>query len=248
MAAAPVFLGAVLGLAFGFFTDWLKTSREKRKLDREREAKELSQLNTISSAMWFNIEEILHLVMQHILPHRKQSYAAAAALQRAMNDETALHIFGESMQSKFPAMTTRCPAPHFIEIDFFKEIPFALEKDPELLKLSGWTISYSNKIREIISERNRNIEHAGKLAIDGGLSLEDLSEQIRIQAHLGDVESINALMFITQTLAICKKIEAVLKGYGHLPGLKLKGSPPAALDDAMRALELIAAEHPPDVP
>jgi hypothetical protein len=113
--------------------------------------------------MWFNIEEMLHVVMQHILPHREQSYAAAAALQRAMNGETALRIFGASMQSKFPAMTTRCPVPHFIEIDFFKEIPFALEKDPELLKLSGLIISYANKIREIISERNRNIENAAKL-------------------------------------------------------------------------------------
>jgi len=108
VAAAPVFFGAILGLAFGFFTDWLKTRREKRNLDREREAKELSQLNTISSAMWFNIEEMLHIVMQHILPHREQSYAAAAALQSAINDQTELRIFGASMQSKFPAMTTRC--------------------------------------------------------------------------------------------------------------------------------------------
>jgi hypothetical protein len=248
VAAAPVFFGAVLGLAFGFFTDWLKTRREKRKLDREREEKELSQLNTISSAMWFNIEELLHIVMQQILPHRYQSYAAAVALQNSVHDETALRIFGASMQSKFPAMTTRCPVPHFIEFDFFKEIPFALEKDTELLKLSGWIIVYANSVRETIGERNRNIENAANLNLTGGLNVEYLKEQIRIQAHLGDIESINALMFIRQLREICKKLETLLRGYSHLRGVKLKGSPPAALDDAVRALEVIAKEIVPDFP
>jgi hypothetical protein len=248
VAAAPVFFGAVLGLAFGFFTDWLKTRREKRKSDREREEKELSQLNIISTAMWFNIEEMLHVVMQQILPHREQSYAAAAALQHAIHNEAELPVFGASMQSKFPAMTTRCPVPHFIEFDLFKEIPFALEKDPELLKLSGWIISYENKTRETIIERNRMIDNAYTYSMNIGLNIEDISEQIRIQSHIGNIEAINALMLIRQVRALCKKIEALLKGYNHLPNVKLKGSPPPALDEAVRALELIAKEVVPDFP
>jgi hypothetical protein len=126
VAAAPVFFGAVLGLAFGFFTDWLKTRREKRKSDRERQEKELSQLNIITSAIWFNIEEMLHIVIQQVLPHRKQSYAAATALRHATLDFEK-RDFGVSMNSKFPKLMTRCPVPHFIECDLFKEIPFALD-------------------------------------------------------------------------------------------------------------------------
>ena len=117
-----------------------------------------------------------------------------------------------------------------------------------MLKLSGWNISYADKTINVISERNRNIENAVKLGAAGGLGIEDLSEQIRGQAHLGDVECVNAIMFIKQERAICDKIEALLKGYSHLSGVKLKGFAPAALDDAVQALELIAKSVVPDFP
>jgi hypothetical protein len=249
VAAAPVFFGAVLGLAFGFFTDWLKTRRERRKLDREKQEKELSQLNIIATAMWYNIEELLHIIMQQILPHREQSYAASAALQQLIHDNSEqLHMLGAFMSSKFPAMMMRCPPPYFIELDLFKEIPFAVEKDPELLKSYGWVVSYANTIQELLRERNRNIESIAKSNFTGGLSIDDVSEQIRIQAHLGDVESVNSLMLLRLLLEICKKIEVLLKRYNHLPGAKIKVTAPAALDDTVRALELIAKEKVPDFP
>ena len=45
--AAPVFLGAILGFAFAFFMDWLKTRRDSRKLIRERQETELAQLSSV---------------------------------------------------------------------------------------------------------------------------------------------------------------------------------------------------------
>jgi ABC-type sulfate transport system permease component len=46
-SAAPTFLAFVLGLISAFFLDWQKTRRENRKAIREREEKELSQLNVV---------------------------------------------------------------------------------------------------------------------------------------------------------------------------------------------------------
>ena len=116
------------------------------------------------------------------------------------------------------------------------------------MKLYGWSMSYADRTIEIISERNRNIENAVKLGAAGGLSIDDLSEQVRIHVHLGDVECVNSLMFIKQEREICEKIEALLKGYSHLSGLKLKGFAPPALNDAVQALELIANNVVSDIP
>ncbi len=88
VAAVPVFLAAFLGFALGLFTDWLKTRRENRKLSRERQEKELTQLNGAASAVVYYIEVLLHIVMQQILPHREQSHAAAAALRAVEKNAT----------------------------------------------------------------------------------------------------------------------------------------------------------------
>lgn len=241
-AAAPVLFAALLGLAFGFITEWVKTRKEKRKSDREKEEKELSQLNVITTAMWFNLEEILHIVIQQILPHREQSHAAAAALNATSHDEAQYRHLLESMNERFPAMTMRCPRPHLLILDFFKDIPFALEKDPELLKTSAWVASYAESFLEVITARNTQIDNIGKSSFSGGVSAEGIAEHVRIQAHLGDIAAINALMFIRQVQIVCDKIEILLKGYKHLPGKKLKGFPPPALEKAVKELELIAKD------
>jgi hypothetical protein len=43
-------------------------------------------------------------------------------------------------------MMARCPDPYFIEVELFKEIPFIVAKDPNLLKLSGWILTFANGI------------------------------------------------------------------------------------------------------
>jgi hypothetical protein len=218
--------------------DWLKTRRENQKLSRERQEKELTQLNVVATAMGYNVEVLLHIVMQQILPHREQSHAAAAALRAVENNAAQLRAFGESMHSKFTHMTTRCPEPYFIELEYFKEIPFVLAKDPELLKLSGWMVNYTRALKDILSERNKRID----ANVAEGLDIQALEEQIRIQAHIGDTEVINSLMLFEQFQAI-----KIMEGYKNVSGVRLKVVDPEPLDRVLRDLRRIA-EFPPSEP
>jgi hypothetical protein len=245
IVAAPVFLAAVLGVGVGFFTDWLKTRRENRRISCERREKELAQLNVAATAMGYNIEALLHIVMQQVLPHHDQSHSASTALRAAGNNVAQLRAFAASMSSVFPAMMTRCPEPHFVDVDFFKEIPFVLEKDPELLKLSGWVVNYTRSLKEILRERNKQNE--AKSAVD--MDLQELEEKIRVQAHIGNVEVLNSLMIFEQFLAICKRLEKIMVNYKGIvgPHLKvLKVVHPAPLDGTLRGLRRIAAAVAPE--
>jgi hypothetical protein len=47
-----------------------------------------------------------------------------------------------------------CPEMHFVEWDFFKELPFLVEKDPELLRQAGWLLRRAREINKAISDRN----------------------------------------------------------------------------------------------
>lgn len=248
VAAVPIFLAAVLGVATGFFTDWLKTRREYRKLSRERQEKELTQLNVATSAMGYNIELLLHVVMQQVLPHREQSLAAAAGLCAAKNDATELRAFVELMHSKFTAMMTRCPEPHFVELEFFKEIPFVLAKDPELLKVSGWVMSYTRALRDILSERNKRIDMATSASTTEGRDVDALEEQIRVQVHIGNIEVINSAMLFQQFKAVCKKLEKIAGNYKNVSGAHLKLVPPAPLEEVLKELTRIAKEVNPEFP
>ncbi len=248
VTAIPVFLAAVLGVATGFFTDWLKTRREDRKVSRERQEKELTQLNGAATAMGYNIEALLHIVMQQILPHYERSHAAFAALRAAENDTLQLREFVETMHSEFTAMMTRCPEPYFIDLEFFKEIPFVLAKDPELLKRSGWMVSYTRALKELLSERNNRIDIATSSNAAESLDFQVLEEQIRVQAHIADGEVINSLMLFEQFVAICKKLKKVTESYKKEFGVRLAVGFPAPLDNTMHELRRIAETVSPEFP
>jgi hypothetical protein len=187
VGAFPVVLGAVLAMGVSAFTEFLKTRHEYRQSARERQEKELTQLNVLTSAIVYNVEILLHVVMQQILPHHEQSDKAAAALRAATTAEQQ-RVFAESVYSNFTGMMTRCPEPYFVEVNVFKDTPFVLTKDPELLSLSGWMVSYTRLLKDALSERNKRIDIATSESAAKGLTIPELEEQIRIQRHLGDIE------------------------------------------------------------
>jgi hypothetical protein len=225
VAAVPVFLAAVLRVAVGLFTDWLKTRSENRKVSRERQEKELTQLNGAATVVAYNIEALLHTVMQLVLPHREQSHAAAAALRAVENNATQLRAFSKSMHSEFKDMMTRCPEPYLVELEFFKEFSFVLAKDPELLKRSGWMASYTRALKEILSERNKRIDmNASTMNASTAkdLDFETLEELIRVQAQIGDTEVVNSLMLFEQFLAIRKSLRKSRRAIRTYSGHTLK--------------------------
>ena len=243
-AAAPTFLAFGLGLVSAFFLDWQKTRRENRKAIREREEKELSQLNVVSTAMGFNTEALQHLAMQQVLPHYKASHAAHAFLEQVTTAEQAQN-FGRAMSQQFSGMTTRCPEPYFIEVDLFKEIPFVLAKDPELLKLSGWATNFIRELKNNLRDRNEAI---GKGGDGNGLVFPELVEFVRVQAMISNAEVVHCLQLIQQIQAICRKLRIVVEKYEHVPGPHLKVEPPEIMLETVKELEAIAKTIVPDWP
>ncbi len=250
VAAVPVFLAAFLGFALGLFTDWLKTRRENRKVSRERQEKELTQLDGAAAALAYNIGALLHTVVQLALPHREASHAAAAALRAVENNATQLPAFRKSMHSEFKAMMTRCPEQYFVEVEFFKEMPFVLAKDAELLMRSGWMVNYARALKEILSERNKRIDMNASIDMNARKDLDFtmLEEQIRIQAQIGDTEVVNSLMLFEQFLAIRKKLQKIAEGYKNVFGAHLKMVLPAQLDSTLLNLRRIAKAVVPEFP
>ena len=249
VTAIPVFLAAVFAFATAFFMDWLKTRRENHKASRERQEKELTQLNVAATSTGYNIEALLHIVMQFILPHHEQSHTALARLRVAVNNGEEFRAFIETMDPEFAAMTTRCPEPYFIDLDFFKEIPFALAKDPELLKRSGWMVSYIRALKERLADRNKRIDMGASADIGHPHVLE---EQIQVQANIGSSEIQHSLMLFEQLVIIRNKLKKISKGYSTKFGDRLTYRFPEPLADTMHQLRRIAEaelkEFPPPDP
>ena len=241
---ASVLSGICVGIALEYFRGY----RERKKVTEERQKKELTQLNGVATAMGYNIEALLHIVMQQVLPHHDRSHAALAALRATENNTAQFGGFVETMHSEFTAMTTRCPEPYFIDLEFFKEIPFVLAKDPELLKRSGWMVSYTRALKELLSERNNRIDIAASTNAAESLDFQVLEEQIRVQAHIADGEVTNSLMLFEQFVAICKKLKKITEAYSKELGTRLIVGFPAPLGNTMHELRLIAEAVSPEFP
>jgi hypothetical protein len=249
--AAPVFLGAILGFAFAFLMDWLKTRRENRKLTRERRETELARLSGVMTALGFNIETLTHTALQQVLPHHKQSHAAVAAVLAVRNGTMAVRQFEDLLHSEYRPMMTRCPDPYFIEIELFRDLPFVVAKDPELLKLSGWVPAHMRDLRNILSERNKIIDLAtlGKEPLD----FEMIERQIATQATISGIEVVNAFQLFQRLIVVSKKLEAIIsRDYKDVVGPKLKVQPPEVLKSILTELEslskAIVPDWPPDEP
>jgi hypothetical protein len=249
VSAAPVFFGAILGLAFGFGTDWLKTRREHQKLSRERQEVELAKLSSVMTILGFNVESLLHTVMQQVLPHYKQSHAAIAAVSAVKNNTMDMQQFDGLLHSEFRPMMARCPELYLMDVELFKEVPFVLANDPELLKHSGWILAFTRHLKFVLSERNKIIDLAtiGKNAFDIDINM--IERQAETQAAISDAEIVNCFQLFEQILAVCKRLENVIRqSYKDVVGPKLRVQPPEVLQGVLEELERHAKAIVPDWP
>jgi hypothetical protein len=185
--------------------------------------------------------------MQQVLPHHKQSHAAVSAILAVRSGAITIQQFDELLHSEFLPVVMRCPEPHLIEVELFKEIPFIVAKDPELLKLSGWVGTFTRNLKNILSERNRLIDLAtlGKEALDFGM----VERQVAAQAAIADREIVDSFQLFEQTLAVCKKLETVIgQNYIDVFGPKLKVQPPDVLQTILEELGRLSREIVPDWP
>jgi hypothetical protein len=244
-----VFLAAFLGMCTGIALELFKNWRVNVKASHEKQTRELQQINGVIAGIGFNIETLLHLVMQNILPHYRQSHAAYKALHALPRDDGEnIARFAISLH-QYPALMMTCPELHFIECDFWKEIPFIIEKDPELVKQSGWLVSYAREIQNATSQRNKSIEAARALASQqaGKLSFYVLDSVLQIQAATSDAECVTALEFFRVCLRMARHLENINRTY-KIRGNKTTLTPPTPLPDAMNELKKIADVLVPQMP
>jgi hypothetical protein len=85
------------------------------------------------------------LLHGHILPHHKESHEIYSALRETEGDPRKIQELLAS-QTRYRALMTLCPEIYLIEHNLLEKLPFAVEKDPELLKKSGWLVSFSRAL------------------------------------------------------------------------------------------------------
>ena len=245
---ASVFLAAFLGMCTGVVLEFFKNWRADVKTSRQKLQREVQQINGVIAGIGFNIETLLHLVMQNILPHHRQSHAAYKALCELPKDGESIKQFAISLH-QYPALMMTCPELHFIESDFWKEIPFIIEKDPELVKQFGWLMSYAREIQNATGQRSKNIQAARILASQqgGGLNFYVLDSVLQLQASISNSECVTALEFFRVCLRMARNLEDINHTY-KIRGKKTTLIPPPPLPDAMNALKKIADKFVPQMP
>jgi hypothetical protein len=202
-----------LAMCTGIGLEIFKTWRANTKAREERQRREVAQINIAISGMGYNIETLLHAVSQHILPHHKESHILYNALEKASGDPEKLVHLAMSFPT-YRALVTLCQEMHLIEWDFFKELPFIVEKDPEMLKQTGWLISQSRQLSTAIRNRNNNTLSAMQVTTQkGGLKFSEIASILHLQASIADSECITALQLFELFLAIEKQLEVINDTY-----------------------------------
>lgn len=199
ITALPIFLAALLGLGTAWLLDWLKTERENKKVIRERLEKELALLSGVNTAIGFNVTTLIHTVKQQVLPHYYKSKSALAAIEALQVGSLDPKQFNYLMHSEFQPTMRRCPVPYLENVNLSRDVPFLLKKDPGIIMLSGWVITYTEHLKSILSERNKLIDMATLDNSKDDLDLPTLERQIEAQASIADAEIVNALPAVSTT-------------------------------------------------
>lgn len=239
---ASVFLAAFLAMCTGIALELFKSRRSNVKEHKDKQRREVAQIKVAITGIAFNIESMLHAVFQNLLPHHEQSHLAYKELQTTKGDGDRTSQFAISLR-KYPALIMTCPEMRFVEWDFFKELPFLVEKDPELLKQAGWLLRRAREINKAISDRNNYIQAAINLTATqrGGLNFYQLDGILQRQSSISNAECVTALEFFSMLLDTAKRLEAISRTY-RIPGAQTKLIPPEPLAEAMRKLAQIHKE------
>ena len=129
---------------------------------------------------------------------------------------------------------------HFIEWDFFKQTPFIVEKDPELLKQTGWLTSQSRELATALQNRNRHLMDARNATTQqGGLSTSQFRSMLHLQTTIADAECLIALQLFELLLDIEKRLEAINDTY-ELKARKSRLTVATRLYDVLDQLRKIA--------
>jgi hypothetical protein len=237
----PVFLSAFLAMLVGISLEYFKSSREKHKLDVERQKRELQQINGVIVGIAYNVERLLHATFQNLLPHYEQSHAAYAVLMATDGDGNKIRGHAASYGKNYPALMMTCPDMHFVEFDFLEKLPFLIARNAELVKKAAWMVSYSRIIATAIADRNKDIADANRLVSGqgGALNFHQLHSILQLQTAVSNSECVHALRLFETFLSIAQSLHQINDTY-RVEGEKTKFIAPDALEEALEKLGAIS--------
>jgi hypothetical protein len=142
---------------------------------------------------------------------------------------------------KYPAFMMTSPEIYFVEVDFFREMPFIAEKDPNLVKDAGWIVGRTKEMYSTMHDRNKYIETAsgGAFGQGGGLNFWQLDSILQTMTSIANKECMISLEFFEVFLRIGQQLETLNETY-KIDAKKSKLIPPKPIADAMQQLREIA--------
>lgn len=210
-----VFVSALLAMIVGILLDRARAWFERRKSLREKQEHEIQQINAAISGLTFNIELLSHVASQNILPHYRDSQALNQKIEEDdKNDEHIYHLI-ISFNKIYPSIFMTCPEMYLLEYDFSKELPFIIERDPEIVKHSGWLVNGVHEIKDVVARRNRNIEDAMRVTSppEGRQNLDNFKKIIRTQASIAKTECIVASQLFDVMIRLERTLEKINDSY-----------------------------------
>jgi hypothetical protein len=236
-AMLPVFFSALFAMVVGILLDDVKRRRDAKVLLKEKQVKELQEINIATVALAYNLEVLIHFVFQNIVPHYEDSFAAHRAFGE-VHDDVQLHAFMGHVD-RFQNMMTTSPELNLLEHPFLDRLPFVLEREPELLKKANWLIHQSRVLRSHLRERNSQIELARAQSLQR-MEIPTIGSAIQVQLSISAAECVAALQVINLIPTITQTLERVGRTYkGKLSTL----IPPPVLASAVAKLRAIAEPH-----
>ena len=241
---ASVFVSALLAMMVGLLLDRFRAWRDRTKAIKEKQEQEIQQINAVISGLTFDIERLLHVASQNILPHYRDAQAVCSKIMADFeNDEHVRSVVVS--QRKYPALFMTCPELCLIEYDFAKELPFVIERDPEMVKHSGWLVGGAREIKDITARRNRNIEDAFSLTgiRDGTANLNSFRVVVRMQASIAKAECVVAEQLFCVLIRLANNLVTINQSY-KIPAKKSQFVLPGALKKTMNELRVIIEKIP----
>ena len=237
-------LAMIVGIIVGIFLDKLRRRKEKENATRGKQEHEIQLINSVISRIVFNIERLLHIASQNIIPHYKDSHIVYAKVQDARENNDRLDKIMRSLY-KYPALFMTCPKMCLIQCDFSSELPFIIERDPELVKHSGWLIAGAFEIEDATAWRNRNIEGATNVANfrEGAHNLYSFQSAVQMQASIANTECVVSSQLFEVLIRLGRGLKKINDSY-IIPAKKSKFTPPTTLSEIMTELKKISDKIP----
>ncbi len=234
----PVFVSALLAMLVGISMEYFKSFREKIKAERTKQKDELAKLNIATIALGYNLELVIHAVLQNILPHYDASHAAFLAVNQVPLSEPEITEFVRGVSGNYPHMMMTAPDYNFLEHDFIGNLPFVIGKEPELLKQSNWLIDHMRVLRSYLRERNGQIASANQQNFNGA-TFPAIRSAIQIQASIADAECVGALSVLDQIPMMAQTLERIARAYKKVGDVKTLIPPPVVSDAVVRLRAIV---------